>query len=203
MINKAKEYLGIGDAGKYALMDYYNRNCYPYVDAARKYKIQKSDDWCAMFTTVIANQCGLGAEKFPYEVSVFYQAEWAKKRGLWFTDITKAKPNDLIIYDWKKGNRFNHVGFVVEVGRLSIKAIEGNKDKTVGYRTVNISSTMIKGFIRLDYDDKNYPQKPMTETDRIAILAMRTVLGKYGNGNDRRDALGGDFNAVQRLINML
>src|SRR5699024_7718393 len=134
MINKAKQYLGIGYDDKLKLMEYYNRKCYPYVDAKRKYKIQPNDNWCAMFTTVIANMCGLGAERFPYEVSVFHQCEWAKRKGLYFTDITKAKPNDLIIYDWKKGNRYNHVGFIVEVGRLSIKAIEGNKDNTVAYR---------------------------------------------------------------------
>lgn len=198
MINKAKQYLGIGYDEKLKLMDYYNRKCYPYVASTRKYKIQPNDDWCAMFTTVMANMCGLGAERFPYEVSVWYQAEWAKKRGLWFTDYTKAKPNDLIVYDWKKGNRYNHVGFVVEVSRLSLKAIEGNKDKTVGYRTVNVNSSSIKGFIRVEYDDK-----PVDENERIALQALRTISGRYGNGLERRKALGVDFDAVQALINKM
>lgn len=208
MINKAKQYLGLDYNGKLKLMDYYNRHCYPYIDAKRKYKIQPNDDWCAMFTTVIANMCGLGAENFPYEVSVWYQAEWAKKRGLWFTDASKAKPNDLIVYDWNKGNRYNHVGFVVEVNRISLKAIEGNKSNTVGYRTVNIASSQIKGFIRIDTVDKNYPDLTpnlpvLSREDKIAILAMRTVLGVHGNGNERKIALGNWHGDVQRLINLI
>lgn len=198
MINKAKQYLGIGYDDKLKLMEYYNRKCYPYVDAKRKYKIQPNDDWCAMFTTVIANMCGMGSERFPYEVSVWEQCEWAKRKGRYFTDITKAQPNDLIIYDWKKGNRYNHVGFIVEVGRLSIKAIEGNKDKTVAYRDVNINSTSIRGFIKLDYK-ADMPR----DVDYIAIQALRTVAGRYGNGNERRAALGLDFDAVQALINKM
>lgn len=198
MINKAKQYLGIGYDDKLKLMEYYNRKCYPYVDAKRKYKIQPNDNWCAMFTTVIANMCGMGAERFPYEVSVWEQCEWAKRKGRYFTDITKAQPNDLIIYDWKKDNRYNHVGFIVEVGRLSIKAIEGNKDKTVAYRDVNINSTSIRGFIKLDYK-ADMPR----DVDYIAIQALRTVAGRYGNGTERRAALGLDFDAVQALINKM
>src|SRR5699024_12803195 len=111
---------------------------------------------------------------------------------------TKAKPNDLIIYDWKKGNRYNHVGFIVEVGRLSIKAIEGNKDNTVAYRDVNINSSSIRGFIKLDYK-ADMPRG----VDYIAIQAVRTVAGRYGNGTERRAALGLDFDAVQALINKM
>lgn len=191
------EYLGIGNDGKLKLMDYYNRKCYPQVAANRKYKIQPNDDWCAMFTTVIANMVGRGSERFPYEVSVWQQAEWAKKRGLWFTDVTKAKPNDLIVYDWGKTNRYNHVGFVVHVGRLSLQAIEGNKDRTVAYRTVNVTSSQIKGFIRT-----NYTAPPVVdECKRIAFLVVETMQGEHGNGQDRKDSLGIDYYAVMEIIN--
>lgn len=198
MINKAKEYIGIGHDGKVRLMEYYNRKCYPYVASDRKYKIQPSDDWCAMFTTVIANMSGLGAERFPYEVSVWYQCEWAKRKGLYFTDMSKAQPNDLIIYDWKKGNRYNHTGFIISNENGIIKTIEGNKDKTVAYRVVNASSSSVRGFIRIDYK-ADVPR----DSDHIALQALRTVLGRYGNGHERRNALGSDFKAVQDLINKL
>lgn len=203
MINKSKEFLGVGKVGKLALMEYYNRKCYPYVAANRKYKIQPNDEWCAMFTTVMANKCGLGSEKFPYEVSVFYQRQWAKKNNKYYTDLGRLKPNDLIIYDWNNNGTYDHVGFVVSIKNGVITAIEGNKGDTVAYRTVNASSSQIDGFIAIDYDDKNYSSVAMSDSDRIAILAMRTVLGKYGNGNDRRGALGLDFDAVQRLINLM
>lgn len=196
MIDLASKYLGIGYNGKIELMDYYNVNCYPQVDPKRKYKIQPNDDWCAMFTTVIAHMVGLNADVFPYEVSVWYQAEWAKKRGLYFTDIRDAKPNDLIIYDWHKGNRYNHVGFVVSVRGGTVRAIEGNKSNTVAYRELNVNSKLIRGFIKTNYN-------PVVDADlRIALLAIEVLKGRLGNGNERRNKLGDDYDAVQRLINM-
>ena len=203
MINKAKEYLGIGNTGKIALMDYYNRHCYPYVADNRKYKIQPNDEWCAMFTSVMANKCGLGSEQFPYEVSVFYQRKWAIEHKKYYTDVSKVKPNDLIIYDWKNNGTYDHVGIVVSVGGGFIKVIEGNKSNTVAYRTVSVESKEIDGFISIELNGKNYPSHTMRESDRIAILAIRTVLGKYGNGLDRKANLGADYDEVQRLINSI
>lgn len=199
MIKLAEKYLGIGYNGKLDLMGYYNRNCYPQVDPKRKYKIQPNDDWCAMFTTVIAHMAGLDAQQIPYEVSVWYQCEIAKKRGLYFTDVSKAKPNDLIIYDWHKGNRYNHVGFVVSVGNGVLKAIEGNKSNTVAYREIKTNSNLIRGFIRTNYTPDDLP---VVDYDlRIAMLAIAVLKGKLGNGAERRAKLGDDYLAVQRLIN--
>lgn len=200
MIDIAKKYVGIGYNGKLELMEYYNKNCFPEVDPKRKYKIQPNDDWCAMFTTVIAHMAGLSSKQFPYEVSVWYQCEIAKKRGLYFTDINKVKPNDLIIYDWNKGNRYNHVGFVVSVGNGMIRAIEGNKTKTVAYRDLKTSNSMIRGFISTGYKPDDIP---IVDVElRIAMLAIAVLKGKLGNGSERRLKLGDDYQAVQELVNM-
>jgi len=199
MINLAAKYLGIGSTGKLQLMEYYNKFCYPQVDVKRKYRIQPNDDWCAMFTTVIAHMAGLDAKQFPYEVSVWYQCEIAKSRELYFTDVNQAKPNDLIIYDWQKGNRYNHVGFVVSVGNGVIRAIEGNKSNTVAYRTIAANSPLVRGFIRTNYGDTGN-----TEIDydlRLAVLAIAVLKGKLGNGQERKNVLGVDYDAVQKIVN--
>ena len=200
MIKLAEKYLGIGYSKKLELMDYYNKFCYPQVDPKRKYKIQPSDDWCAMFTTVMAHMKGYDAAQFPFEVSVWWQCEIAKQRGLYFTDVNKAKPNDLIIYDWKKGNRYNHVGFVASVGNGVIRAIEGNKSNTVAYRSIAANSPLVRGFIATNapiVDDL-----PVVDVDlRIALLAIAALKGKLGNGGERRAKLGVDYDAVQKLIN--
>ena len=199
MIHLAEKYLGIGYNKKIELMKYYNEFCYPQVDPKRKYKIQPNDDWCAMFTTVIAHMAGLNAQQFPYEVSVWWQCEIAKQRGLYFTDVNKAEPNDLIIYDWKKGNRYNHVGFVVSVGNGMLRAIEGNKSNTVAYRQIRADSALIRGFISTNY---HVDDLPVVNVDlRIAMLAIAVLKGKLGNGNERRAKLGADYDAVQKLIN--
>lgn len=201
MIKLAEKYLGIGYNGKLELMGYYNRNCYPQVDPKRKYRIQPNDDWCAMFTTVIAHMVGLDASQFPYEVSVWYQAEIAKKRGLYFTDINKAQPNDLVIFDWGKGNRYNHVGFIVSVGNGMLRTIEGNKSKTVAYRSLKANNTTIRGFISTNYNPIG--ELPVVDVElRIALLAVAVLKGKLGNGSERRVKLGSDYDAVQALINL-
>lgn len=201
MINLAKQYLGIGKNAKLELMEYYNTNCYPQVNPKRKYKIQPNDDWCAMFTTVIAHKAGLNATQFPYEVSVWWQCEIAKQRGLYHTDVNKARPNDLIIYDWKKGNRYNHVGFVVSVGNGMLRAIEGNKSDTVAYRNIRANSPLIRGFISTNYNSNDVDLPVMDYDLRIAMLAIAVLKGKLGNGNERRAKLGADYDAVQKLIN--
>lgn len=203
MIDKAKEFLGVGSIGLDRLMKYYNDFCYPYVDKERKYRIQPNDEWCAMFTSVIANKCGIGAEKFPYEVSVFYQRRWAMSHQKYYTDISKIKPNDLVIYDWKNNGTYDHVGFVVSVTGGVLTAIEGNKADTVAYRKIDVRSSQIDGFISIDYDAKNYPSNLVNDVDRVAVLALRTVTGLYGNGDKRRNSLGVDYKAVQALINKI
>lgn len=199
MIELAKKYLGIGYSGKIELMNYYNLNCYPQVDPKRKYKIKPDDDWCAMFTTVMAHMVGLDATQFPYEVSVWYQCEIAKKRGLYFTDVKQVQPNDLIIFDWHKGNRYNHVGFVVSVVNGVINTIEGNKSNTVATRKISATSNLVRGFIRTNYQPSDIP---VVEPDlRIAMLAIAVLKGKLGNGEERKRKLGSDYDAVQALIN--
>ena len=145
---QAEKYLGINAEHKQELMDYYNKNCYPFVK--RKYKIKFNDNWCAMFTTVIANMHGYGADRFPYEVSVGEQVAIARKRGIYRTNIELAKPDDLIIFDWQGVNGWpDHVGFIKEIKNGIITTIEGNHHGTVGIRNIVINSKFINGIIQL------------------------------------------------------
>lgn len=198
MISTARKYLGIGKAGRYELMDYYNLHCYQLVNPNRRYKIQRNDEWCAMFTSVIAHMNGLTRDQFPYEVSVFYQMKWAKDKGLWFTKPELAKPNDLIVFDWKSNGTYDHVGFVVSVKDGIITTIEGNKDSTVSYRRISTKSREIKGFIKIYAKGKAERE---SDNERIERLVVETLSGKHGNGLDRIKSLGNDHYEVQRRIN--
>lgn len=206
MINKAQKYLGVKRDGKLKLMAYYNEHCYPYIQPNRKYKIKPNDEWCAMFTSVMAHMVGLKSTDFPYEVSVYQQRKWAISKGLYYTDVSKIKPNDLIIYDWKNNNTYDHVGIVVGVQDNIVKVIEGNKNDTVGYRYVSINSSEVDGYISIHYDggsDNEVGELPLLDGDRIAVMALRAVTGRYGNGSERKAKLGADYEQVQRLINLM
>lgn len=196
MINLAKNYLSIKKAEKLKLFDYYNENVYPLIEPERKYKMKEGDNWCAMFTSVIARMNGLTVNQFPYEVSVLYMSKKAEKMGMWKTPKYNPKPNDLIIFDWGKTNRYNHVGFVVSVKDGVILTIEGNKQNTVAYRYIRHDSKAIKGYIAI-----NYKTPTTCSSDEIEQLVIDTINGKYGNGEERKKALGKNYEKVQKLVN--
>lgn len=196
----AEKYLGANRQVKYSLMDYYNLNCYQYVSPNRRYRIQRNDEWCAMFTSVIAHKAGISSEQFPYEVSVFYQYKWARDKGLFYTTPTMVTPNDLIIYDWRANGTFDHVGIVIERKGGYIKVIEGNRGDTVAYRTISENSKSIKGYIKIYAKSKDEVAKDNAIIDR---LAKEVIAGKHGNGLERIKSLGDHHLDVQRRVNEL
>jgi len=146
MIKTAKLFLDSNASVINNLRSYYNENCYKFIKPSRKYKIKYNDNWCAMFTSVIAHINGYEGEQFPFEVSVLEQVKLAKVKGTYFTDVKKVKVGDLIVFNWNNDYVPDHVGFVVSVGDY-IKTIEGNKSNKVGLRTIKSNSKMIQGFI--------------------------------------------------------
>lgn len=194
MIKTALSYMGIGRSEKMKLFQYYNDNVYPLIEPKRKYKMRDGDDWCAMFVSVIAHMAGI--KNFPFEVSCYYQHIWGVKNGRWEKPNYTPKPNDLIYFDWGRGNRFNHVGFVVSVNNGVICTIEGNKQKTVAKRYIKADSKAIKGYIRLDVAGLTD-----AHSEKIADLVARVLKGEFGNGNERKRALGVHYDEVQRAVN--
>ena len=189
MINEALKYLGLNTQGKLVLMDYYNRKIYPLINIKRKYKIQPNDNWCAMFCSVIAHKCGV--KNFPYEVSVYYMVQLAKQSEHFMTDETTVTAGDLIIYDWKADDTLNHVGIITEITPTHFKVIEGNYNKTVGLRTVKRNNREVYGFIKVEH-------KVAADIEQ---LARWVINGVYGYGEDRKKALGVNYEAVQKRVN--
>ena len=191
MINTALKYMGLNTQGKLELMDYYNSKIYPLIDNDRKYKIKPNDNWCAMFCSVIAHKIGLTKEQFPFEVSVYYMTRNAKRMGMFTTDLKKAQVNDLVIYDWKADGTLNHVGILQEIGKDYIKVLEGNYSNTVKVRTVKMPNSEVYGYIKLNIGN---------DAD-IEQLARDAIRGVYGTGEERKKALGVNYEAVQKRIN--
>lgn len=191
MINTALKYLMANTQVKLALMQYYNNNIYKLISPQRKYKIQPNDNWCAMFCSVIAHKCGVS--NFPYEVSVYYMTQLAKKAGSFTTDIKEVTAGDLIVYDWKDNGTLDHVGIITEITPNLIKVVEGNYKNTVGLRSVKYPNKEVYGFIKVSHKDK-------VDIDQ---LARDTIKGAYGVGEERKKALGVNYEAVQARINQI
>ncbi len=205
MILEAEKYMGAGTTMRNELIQHYNKFCYPYIPSNRKYKMGLNDNWCAMFASVIANKCGASYDDFPYEVSVYYQVELAKKRKQWSPNVILAQPDDLIIFDWDGNGVLDHVGFVKSYDGTNIVTVEGNMKNTVGSRTIRADSKQIVGLIKPGFDLTSklriQQQNDMRHEERIKELARRTVNGEFGNGVDRIRLLGQDYADVQNLIN--
>ena len=193
MINTARQYIGINEFQKKQLMDYYNSKIYPLIDKDRKYKIQPNDNWCAMFCSVIAHKIGRTKDNFPFEVSVFYMTRNAKRMGIFTPDLNKAQVNDLVVYDWKADGTLNHVGILQEIGTDYIKVLEGNYSNTVKVRTVKMPNSEVYGYIKLNIGN---------DAD-IEQLARDVIKGLYGNGDERKKALGQYYNQVQERVKQI
>ena len=186
MIITAQKYLGLNTQGKISLMGYYNSKIYPLINIKRKYKIQPTDNWCAMFCSVIAHKCEV--KNFPYEVSVYYMTQLAKKSEHFITDESEVTAGDLIIYDWKADGTLNHVGIIIEITTTHFKVVEGNYNNTVGLRTVKRNNKEVYGFIKVEHKSRS----------DIEQLARDVIKGLYGNGDDRKKALGINYEVVQK-----
>lgn len=149
LVATAQRYYFADRAIKAGLFEYYNEHCFPLVKPSRRYRIQPNDNWCAMFTSVIAHKEGLGVAVFPYEVSVQQQLLWAKENDRFTTDYDDVRRGDLILYDWNYDGWCDHVGFVIKVDSSLMTAIEGNKNDTVAKRTISTKSKGIYGYIKV------------------------------------------------------
>lgn len=149
LIAIAEGYKFITRAELPALMEFYNSNCFPLVKPSRRYRIQRGNNWCAMFVSVVAFKAGLAPDRFPFEVSVMEQVKLAKERNSFTTNYKEVERGDLIIFDWNGNGWANHVGFIDKIDPNLVTTIEGNYQSTVRNRTIATASKSIMGFIKL------------------------------------------------------
>ena len=197
LISIAEKYLGANADVRRELVGYYNVNCIELVKPSRRYAMTMQDNWCAMFTSVVAHMVGMRAGEFPFEVSVQEQRKLAVEMGVIVgANSTEVKVGDLILYDWNSNGVLNHVGFVTGVDVHNIHTIEGNYSSTVKRRVLKRTSQAIAGFIRLDGQASN------VDSVRLQGMVSAVLRGDYGNGEERKEALGVDYERIQRMVNL-
>lgn len=149
MIELAKLFLKADKQQIKNLIEHYNGNCINYVKPARRYAMKYGDSWCGMFVSVMASLKGFSPSTFPYEVSVLEMVNIAVYRNQWRTGTQGIRRGDLIVYNWNGDFVPDHIGIVTGVLNDSINVIEGNKNNTVDYRTIEKDSDLILGYIEL------------------------------------------------------
>lgn len=161
-VNKALSYEGRSDS-RYFIEQYNN-----FTGRGIPY----GSDWCAMFVTVVARQCGVSTKEIPnYEGCItgerLFRAlnRWKDRRG--YTPRT----GDVVIFDWDKENNNgnDHTGIVVSCSNGMIYTIEGNagNNGVCMRRSYSMSNSTIVGYGTPIFT-KEEEDMTKAETEKIA-----------------------------------
>ena len=164
LLRKAISFLGVSEpTGDDQFIEYYNK----LTGAGFSMTVA----WCAIFVTVIARMVGIPTSIIPTFASCDVGANWFRnkkryEKAKYYGGNYTPKRGDVIFYSSKHTqNDSTHVGYVVSVTGDTIKAIEGNKNDAVGYRTIKVSDKYILGYGRVaDFiggdDAASEPEQP-------------------------------------------
>jgi hypothetical protein len=167
VVETAKSFLGCkeSDGSHRQIIDLYNSQKPLPVG----YKVTYTDAWCATFVSAVGVKMGLTDIILP-ECSCSRMVALYQKAGHWTeNDAYVPNPGDIIMYDWQdSGTGDNtgapdHVGMVVSVSGSTITVIEGNKNDSVSYRSIQINGRYIRGYCLPNYASKATGAAPVVD----------------------------------------
>lgn len=163
LVDSATQWLGCeeADGSHCPIIDLYNTQ----QPLPMGYQVQYTDSWCATFVTAAAMDAGLSGI-IPAECGCQRQVELFRELGCWQEQDTYfPQPGDIIYYAWDEKPTgdctgwADHVGIVVGTCWPFIRVIEGNMDDRVGYRTLSIWNSTIRGYGLPEYNRQNVPSQ--------------------------------------------
>ncbi len=106
-----------------------------------------NDQWCAMFVSWCANQCGLiDAGVCPKMSYVPDLIDWFRDKGQWYDRNVTPSPGAYIMFDWDGDGTADHVGLVEYVQDGQIGTIEGNSSNMVRRNSYPAGDVQIMGY---------------------------------------------------------
>lgn len=146
------------DASKYISKDVYPN---PNQFTRWYFKNNLEHAWCGAFIDYVVKHdlnCNWldTCSNFAYVPTI---VKWAKEKGYWNNDYTKAKKGDLVIYNFNlnKENNYSHVGIVDNIIKDGIISIEGNTSSEKYSKNCVLkkqrNKKYIKGVVLLPYKD--------------------------------------------------
>lgn len=185
------------------IIDIYNS----HKPLARGYIVKYTDEWCSTFASAVSIKCG-ATSIFPTECGCERHIELFKALDSWNEDESiTPKTGDVIFFNWNDNGigdnkkYANHVGIVESVSNGVIVVIEGNNSSAVRRRTISINGRYIRGYGR-----PKYTSETSTPTQNIDAIAKEVIVGKWGNGEDRKNNLtngGYNYAEVQNRVNAI
>lgn len=185
VVSIMKGWLGWSEAnGKHKkIVDIYNN----HKPLARGYKVQYTDEWCATAVSAAFIKAGLTDIGFT-ECSCNRMIDLYKEKGRWEErDSYTPKIGDIIMYDWQDNGigdnigSADHVGLVAAINGTRLTIIEGNKNESVSYRSINANGKYIRGYCLPDYASKASKPVEIVSTSTYSKAAfVRDIQKAFG-----------------------
>lgn len=185
VVSIMKGWLGWSEAnGKHKkIVDIYNN----HKPLARGYKVQYTDEWCATAVSAAFIKAGLTDIGFT-ECSCNRMIDLYKAKGRWEeSDSYAPKIGDILMYDWQDNGigdnigSADHVGLVAAINGTRLTIIEGNKNESVSYRSINANGKYIRGYCLPDYASKASKPVEIISTSTYSKAAfVRDIQKAFG-----------------------
>ena len=185
VVSIMKGWLGWSEAnGKHKkIVDIYNN----HKPLARGYKVQYTDEWCATAVSAAFIKAGLTDIGFT-ECSCNRMIDLYKAKGRWEErDSYVPKIGDILMYDWQDNGigdnvgSADHVGLVAAINGTRLTIIEGNKNESVSYRSINANGKYIRGYCLPDYASKASKPVEIVSTSTYSKAAfVRDIQKAFG-----------------------
>ena len=104
-------------------------------------------DWCAIFCSWCADQCGhIESGLLPKFAVVGDGAKWFKARHRWSGRGYTPKPGDFIFFDFEQDGELDHVGIVENCDGKVVTTIEGNSSNACKRLSYVVGNSSISGY---------------------------------------------------------
>ena len=104
-------------------------------------------DWCAIFVSWCADQCGyIETGIAPKFAVVGDGASWFKTRHRWSGRGYKPNPGDIIFFDYEQDGVLDHVGIVESCDGKIVTTIEGNSGNACKRNNYGVGNSQIAGY---------------------------------------------------------
>lgn len=113
----------------------------------RWYGLSSRTEWCAIFVSWCADQCGyLDSGVIPKFAWVPDAVSWFQARGQWQPRGYTPAPGDIIFFDWEGDGGANHVGIVEYVENGVVHTVEGNSGDACKSKMYSVNNPSILGY---------------------------------------------------------
>jgi hypothetical protein len=134
----------------------------------RWYGFAYRDEWCAMFVSWCADQCGyIESGVIPKFAYVPAGAEWFKEKGQYQSRSSGylPKPGDIVFISWGGNGSYSHVGIVESCDGTYVNTIEGNTGVTPGYYKIRRNEFTVNDLRITGYGTPDYPTTSIGDED--------------------------------------